>query len=278
MREQGALGVLASRLSDRVPAIARIGSGVRKLAEALHARPEEAVATIMTSRYVIADRANIDPRRVRLLIYVDQLEEAFTLADSIATAESMFAALVALARSPTIWVAATLRSDFVHRLEGHPGFMKCLGRNASYTLMPPRSDELAEMIREPASGRWPGLEGSGGGVTLDQELLREAAGNPEALPLLEYTLAVLYERRDGRLLRWSEYGGGLRGALIAAADEVIEGSVAGMREAVSQASCASWSASRRTVWPHVATPRSPASRRGAMPPCSSIAWSRGAFA
>ena len=170
-----------------------------------------------------ADRANTDPRRVRLLIYVDQLEEAFTLPDSIATAESLFAALVALARSPTIWVAATLRSDFVHRLEGHPEFMKCLGRNASYTLMPPRSDELAEMIREPALAAGLVWE-QRGGVTLDQELLREAAGNPEALPLLEYTLAVLYERRDGRLLRWSEYGGGLRGALIAAADEVIEGS------------------------------------------------------
>jgi tetratricopeptide (TPR) repeat protein len=223
MREQGALGVLASRLSDRLPAIARIGSGVRKLAEALHARPEEAVATIATCAAADADRANIDPRRVRLLIYVDQLEEAFTLPDSIATAESLFAALVALARSPTIWVAATLRSDFVHRLEGHPEFMKCLGRNASYTLMPPRSDELAEMIREPALAAGLVWE-QRGGVTLDQELLREAAGNPEALPLLEYTLAVLYERRDGRLLRWSEYGGGLRGALIAAADEIIEGS------------------------------------------------------
>ena len=82
MRELGALGVLASRLSERVPAIARIGSGVRKLAEALHARPEEAVAMIATCAAADADRANIDPRRVRLLIYVDQLEEAFTLPDS----------------------------------------------------------------------------------------------------------------------------------------------------------------------------------------------------
>lgn len=242
MRELGALGVLASRLSDQVPAIARLGTSVRQLAEALHARPEEAVATIATCVAADADRANAEPKRVRLLIYVDQLEEAFTLPDSSATAESMFAALVALARAPTIWVAATLRSDFVHRLEAHPEFMQCLGRNASYTLMPPRSDELAEMIRGPA--RAAGLVWEQrGGMTLDQELLREAAGNPEALPLLEYTLAVLYERREGRMLRWSDYGGGLRGALIAAADEVVEG-IAGdadtafrdvMRELVSVA-------------------------------------------
>jgi hypothetical protein len=43
------------------------------------------------------------------------------------------------------------------------------------------------------------------------------------LPLLEYTLAELYERRERRVLRWSQYGGGLKGALICAADEVVSG-------------------------------------------------------
>jgi tetratricopeptide (TPR) repeat protein len=78
------------------------------------------------------------------------------------------------------------------------------------------------MIREPAKAAgliWEQRDG----ISLDQELLRDATGNPEALPLLEYTLAELYERRDGRLLRWSEYGGGLRSALISAADEVVNG-------------------------------------------------------
>ena len=149
--------------------------------------------------------------------------------------------------------------------------MKCLGRNASYTLMPPRSDELAEMIREPALAAGLVWE-QRGGVTLDQELLREAAGNPEALPLLEYTLAVLYERRDGRLLRWSEYGGGLRGALIAAADEVVEGS-GGMRRRRSRRHARAGQRRRGR--------RGDTSLRFARPfpagsdaACSSIAWSR----
>ena len=101
--------------------------------------------------------------------------------------------------------------------------MQALGRNAAYTLLPPRPDELAEMIREPA--RAAGLTWEErGGVSLDQELLRDASGNPEALPLLEYTLAELYERRQGRQLRWSDYEGGLKGALISAANEVVEAS------------------------------------------------------
>jgi tetratricopeptide (TPR) repeat protein len=222
MRDLGALGVLASRLCERVPAIPRLGTTVQKLAETLFTRPEEAAAKIETCIAADAERAGIDPQRVRLLVYIDQLEEAFALADSNTSAGPLIAAIIALARSTTVWIAATLRSDFVHRLEAYPDLMLCLGRNAPYTLLPPRPDELAEMIREPASAAGLIWE-QRGGVTLDQELLRDASGNPEALPLLEYTLAELYERREGRLLRWSEYGGGLKGALISAADEVVSG-------------------------------------------------------
>jgi len=107
-------------------------------------------------------------------------------------------------------------------LGGLSRFNDVLRRSPPYTLMPPRPDELAEIIREPAKAAgliWEQRDG----VALDQELLRDATGNPESLPLLEYTLADLYERREGRLLRWSDYGGGLRGALISAADEVVTG-------------------------------------------------------
>jgi tetratricopeptide (TPR) repeat protein len=222
MRAFGALGVLASRLSDRIPAIARLGMTAESLANIMSTRPEAAAAKLETMLAADADQAGTNLSHVRLLIYIDQLEEAFAVPDSSAAAESLFAAVAALVQSSAIWVAATLRSDFEHRLEAYPNLMKCVGHGVPYTLLPPRSDELAEMIREPA--RAAGLIWEQrGGLSLDQELLRDAAGNPEALPLLEYTLADLYERREGRLLRWSEYGGGLRGALISAADEVVGG-------------------------------------------------------
>lgn len=222
MRDLGALGVLASRLSERVPAITRLGTTVLELAESLFERPDEAAAKIELCVAADAERAGIEPRRIRLLIYVDQLEEAFVNPDSSAGEAPLIAAMAALARSGSVWIAATVRSDFVYRLEAYPELMQSLGRNAPYTLLPPRPDELAEMIREPAKAAgliWEVRDG----VSLDQELLRDSTGNPEALPLLEYTLAELYERREGRLLRWSEYGGGLRGALISAADEVVNG-------------------------------------------------------
>jgi tetratricopeptide (TPR) repeat protein len=197
MREQGALGVLATRLSERVPAITRLGTTVRELAESLSARPQEATAKIEMCVAADAERAGIEPRRIRLLIYVDQLEETFANPASSIGEAALIAALAALARSSSVWIAATVRSDFVHRLEAYADLMPSLGRNASYTLLPPRPDELAEMIREPAKAAgliWEERDG----VSLDQELLRDATGNPEALPLLEYTLAQLYEGRgDG---------------------------------------------------------------------------------
>jgi tetratricopeptide (TPR) repeat protein len=222
MRELGALGVLASRLCELVPEMTRLGT-VQTLAENLFARPDEAAATLEKGMAAEAERVGIEARLVRLLIYVDQLEETFANPESSTREGPLIAAMVALARSGSIWIAATVRSDFVHRLEAYAGLMQALGGNAAYTLLPPRPDELAEMIREPA--RAAGLTWEErGGVSLDKELLRDATGNPEALPLLEYTLAELYERRQGRVLRWSDYEGGLKGALISAANEVVEGS------------------------------------------------------
>jgi tetratricopeptide (TPR) repeat protein len=223
MRDLGALAVLASRMAEQIPALARLGVSGQKLAETLRERPEEAAARIATCMAADADRAGLEPQRVRLLIYIDQLEEVFSLPDPGVAAESLMGAIVALARSGSMWVTATLRSDFVHRLEVYPDLMECLSPSPPYTLLPPRTDELAEMIREPARAAgliWEQQRG----IALDQELLADAARNPEALPLLEYTLAELYEKREGRMLRWSDYGGGLRDALISAADEVVSGS------------------------------------------------------
>jgi tetratricopeptide (TPR) repeat protein len=220
LRAFGSLSVLASRLCERVPAIPRLGTSAEKLAEMLSSRPKEAAAKIETCIAAGADSAGLAARHVRLLIYVDQLEETFSLSEASSSTAALLGALIALANSASVWIAATLRSDFAHQLELYPELMECLALTPPYTLLPPRADELAEMIREPANVAgliWEAREG----VTLDQELLRDATGYPEALPLLEYTLANLYERREGRLLRWSDYGGGLKAALISAADEVV---------------------------------------------------------
>lgn len=229
--ELGVLGVLAARICAALPAAANLGATAPRLAESLHGEPRAAAARIET--YLAAEAADrkIRPEQARLLVFIDQLEELFTVPAVGVHAAALLEAVAALAGLPGVWVVATLRSDFAHRLEPVGSIMALLGRAAPYTLLPPRGDELADMIRGPALAA--GLEfDERDGVSLDRELLRDATANPESLPLLQYALEQLYERRDGRTLLWDVYRpadreGGLRGSLVAVAEAMlIDGSAA----------------------------------------------------
>jgi tetratricopeptide (TPR) repeat protein len=223
--DAGALGALAARISAALAGAAAFGLAVPQLAAALRTDPAAAAARIETYLAAEAVGRNIPPQQVRLLIYMDQLEEIFTLPSIATQAAALLDALAALSMLATVWVVASLRSDFMHRLEAHPAIMELLRRSPPYTLLTPRGDELSDMIREPATAA--GLEfEERDGVSLDREILREATANPESLPLLQYALQQLYDRREGRTLLWETYRpsgreGGLRGSLI----EVAEGLV-----------------------------------------------------
>jgi len=223
--EAGMLGALAARISTALSGAAGFGLTVPQLAQALRADPAAAAARIETYLAAQAASQKIPPQQARLLIYVDQLEEIFTLPSIAAQAATLFGAIAALSGLDTVWVVATLRSDFVHRLEAYPAIMELLRRSPPYTLLTPRGDELSDMIREPAMAAGLQFE-ERDGVSLDREILREASDNPESLPLLQYALQQLYDHREGRTLLWETYRpagreGGLRGSLV----EVAEGLV-----------------------------------------------------
>jgi tetratricopeptide (TPR) repeat protein len=223
--QAGALGALARRVLAVLPAAARVGADPVRLAAELRTHPETAAARIETYLATEAVARGAPAERVRLVIFIDQLEEVFS---ALAAAEgtSFLAALTALAQLTNVWVIATIRSDFSHRLEAYPPLVELIRRVGPYTLLPPRGDELAEMIREPAAAAGLKFE-SRDGISLDREILKDAVDNPESLPLLEYALEQLYEKRDGVTLRWDVYrpadgsGGGLRGGLVAIADQVV---------------------------------------------------------
>jgi tetratricopeptide (TPR) repeat protein len=222
--DAGVFGALAAKLLAALPVAAQLGMNGEQLAAALRSEPAAAAARIET--YVAAE-ANVRKMhgQVRLLVYVDQLEEIFTLPSVATHAAALLDLLAALASLSTVWVVATIRSDFAYRLESHAAIMEVLRRSIPYTLLPPHGDELADMIREPALAA--GLEFEDrDGVTLDREILRDATGNPESLPLLEYALAQLYDRREGKMLAWDVYkpadgSGGLRGSLVAVAEGLV---------------------------------------------------------
>lgn len=80
-------------------------------------------------------------------------------------------------------------------------------------------DELREVIERPA-------EAAGGRFEtgLVEELLGQVVGQPGALPLLQYVLWALWQRRECETLTWAAYRdvGGVEGALAAGGDALLK--------------------------------------------------------
>jgi len=163
--------------------------------------------------------------RVHLALVVDQLEEIFS-DPSITPAEreAFVRMLDALARSGRVWTIATLRSDFYPRCVEVPGLV-ALKEGGQLDVAPPVPGEIAQMIRMPAAAaglRFEQLADTG--ERLDERLRDVMLDRPAALPLLQFTLEELYQRRtaDG-VLTFAAYEeiGGLEGALAHRAESVV---------------------------------------------------------
>jgi len=153
-----------------------------------------------------------------LLLFIDQFEEAFTLVKDEAIRDhfldSLYAAIVA-PRS-RLRVVATLRADFYDRPLQRANFGELL-RDCTVLVLPLNAEELEAAIREPAKQ---------GGIEVDPalvaEIITDVKDEPGALPLLQYALTELYERRQGKVLTPTVYRmiGGALGALARRADEI----------------------------------------------------------
>jgi WD40 repeat protein len=220
--EAGPVGALAALLTQAIPSIAQSYPDAAALAERLRAAPGQSAARLDGDLTREATRVGLKSAQIRLVVFVDQLEELFERSLTDADRSALIATLQALAREGRIWVIGTIRSDFISRIEEYPDLLALTAAGHLYILGPPQPDELADMIREPAQAA--GLEWeTQGAISLDQMVLREANENPESLPLLEYALDQLYERQQGGNLTFEAYKslGGLKGAISQSAEAVL---------------------------------------------------------
>jgi DNA-binding SARP family transcriptional activator/tRNA A-37 threonylcarbamoyl transferase component Bud32 len=154
--------------------------------------------------------AAVARRLGRLVVVVDQLEECWTRATL--ERRSAFIDVVAnIAGHPgvDIRVVATVRADLLDRPLADP----CLGPLVSvgaFVLPPLTPAELADAIEAPAEHVGVGFEE---GVVAD--LVGEAVAQPGSLPLLQFCLTELYDRRvDGAISRRAlDEIGGMAGAV-----------------------------------------------------------------
>ncbi len=220
-------GTLVGDLFERL--LAALTPALPELSE-LGATPEELAAQLrdgepLTLKLALKRATETRPEAAsRLVLVVDQLEEIFSL--PIEERERFAMLLNALARSGAIWLIATMRSDFFHRLvELEPLHHLAAGKGA-YLLGPPRPEEIQQMIEQPARAAGLSFEADSDEIRLDAVLREEASAHPAALPLLEFALEALYyaDIAQGRVLRYDSYRnfGGLEGAIASKAEAAFE--------------------------------------------------------
>lgn len=173
--------------------------------------PEAALEEAL--RVAESEGANGEDRRAVDVVAVDQLEELFTQATH--ERADQFIARVTDDSDATRWIA-TVRADFLDDLLTHPQ----LGRRLqeALVLVPPLEDEeVAAAIAEPARHVGVAAEPS-----LVATVVRDVQARSSSLPLLQYAMTDLFERRRGDLLTRDAYkrAGGLSGALVRRADQV----------------------------------------------------------
>jgi tetratricopeptide (TPR) repeat protein len=227
-------GLAAALMSKTaLPEMAASGTSAEDLTRALREAPGGVPLLIKTNLAQIArdvqtkEQLNAPPS-ARFLLLVDQLEELFTMADRfpLETRKRFVAAIGEMARSGTVWVLATLRSEFYSGCEEIPELVTLKSGQGQYQLLPPTKSELSQIIRLPAIAA--GLEfevEAETGTSLDDALLDAAGRNPGALPLIEFTLDELYNRRrDDRVLTHAAFRElrGIEGALETAAEDVFK--------------------------------------------------------
>ncbi|TKB89607.1 MAG: DUF4062 domain-containing protein [Nitrospira sp.] len=165
-----------------------------------------------------------------VVLFIDQLEELFTRGFHHEDIQNVLAQLVATAqyKQNRVRLVATVRSEFIARLEESEPILQVLNAGYHYHLGPVSPRALQDMIEQPAYAT---------GHTFDpqvvDEILRESAQEPGSLPLVAYVLKQLYERRCERTFTHDTYKaiGGVAGAIGTQADQVMAGLAADVRGA-----------------------------------------------
>jgi DNA-binding winged helix-turn-helix (wHTH) protein/tetratricopeptide (TPR) repeat protein len=154
----------------------------------------------------------------KVVVFVDRLEALFNAPTISERNRSEFLqALDCLATDGAAIVIAACRNDFYADVAQEPLLMQGKSAGSHFDLGPPTRAEIAQMIRRPAlaAGLTFGVDPETA-EQLDDTLCEGTADNPDALPLLQYTLHELYlQRSNNRELTVAAYRalGGIGGAI-----------------------------------------------------------------
>lgn len=165
-------------------------------------------------RHLVERALAAHPPARRLVVFIDQLEEIFTLASASGRRE-LFAALDALRAVPACQLVFSVRADFFGALMSSELWphVDCSPRCEVAPLV---GDDLRAALAEPAARVGVLLE-----PALVERLLADAAAEPGLLAAVQETLVELWARRDRDLITLQDYldlgSGGRSGLAVALA-------------------------------------------------------------
>ena len=155
----------------------------------------------------------------KVVLFIDQFEEVFTLTASEKERLHFFSLLETAVTDPqgSLLVLLTLRIDFYDRLVQYPDLYRLLDANRVSVLPMERAD-LREVIVGPAQLSDVQITFEDG---LVGDLLLDVREQSAPLPLLQFTLDQLFTLRKGRQLTLDAYRkiGGVKGALVKHAEK-----------------------------------------------------------
>lgn len=178
------------------------------------------------------------PDSRRVLVLIDQFEEIFSLCDDADERRAFIDNLVHAATDsigPAI-VVLTLRDDYYGKCAPYPALAALLASDSQFLIGPMTEVGLREAITAPALRV--GCEVEAG---LAEVLLQEVEDQPGRLPLLQFALRLLWDKRQSRLIRLADYrtlgadgNGGLEAALREYADGIYQAFLPGQQAVCRQ--------------------------------------------
>ncbi|HEX5792806.1 MAG TPA: winged helix-turn-helix domain-containing protein, partial [Rheinheimera sp.] len=196
------------------------GDSAQSLAAALATDPQQVIQCALTQLPKTAQA------KQRFALFVDRLEVLLSSPLFSTEERSYFTRLLEqLATSGAVLVLSACRNEFYPLLVDYPSLIAGKAKGAHFDLAAPGRADLLQMIRLPALAAGLSFDTDPNtAIPLDELLCSEAASNPDALPMLQYTLQELYLRRskDNKLLV-SVYNtlGGIEGAIGKNAEQAI---------------------------------------------------------
>ncbi len=190
-----------SQHSSRSNGAEQTGRTVAELAEQLRQTPRKLSIELAT----VAEQ-----HHANVLLFVDQLEELFTLVDDPAICRSFMEAICAAADDPQdpVRVVFTIRDDFLGRMATSAPVRAAVRQLTILQILD--AEALADVVLKPIEAVGYSYEDR----ELPREMVDQVSGESACLPLLQFAGQVLWEKRDKgrRLLMRSAFGASPRTA------------------------------------------------------------------